>query len=578
MLLLSKSSFPCVREPLLVAGAIESTLPACLEQIYPAFVTIGVRSGIQMSSTRAASKMEELMVALLDKMDQRNERLLEKMEQRNEQLRVLIQQRSDPVDDIGQRQKETDQEVSAIAGEPSPEKMAKDGRLIAMEGSAAELTGQLRTEEVASRELPKCEPREDLLQEPGFRSTAHLFLPSAGTRLDAVGEGMDLAGDAITVVGATSNHLRSGSLEKKLPLDAYRTQFELLADVNRWDNAGKATCRAISLRSAAAPVLTNLPPKKRQDYGALTAALDSRFAVAHQTELNWMQSKARTHRREESLAELVEDFKLVGGRPTEGKRLCVHRYRKEPGTLRYFRVPSPIHIDQGQNLESALRTLEALLAKLVDYSQKDWDRHIQLLLLAAIHETTGSFPAKLMFDGRDTTLPIDLAFDRPAEAPRTAVGCADILQEQLERVVDITKNHLRIMTDRMKQKYGSSPGCHQLHPGDAAWLHNPQRKQSLTPKLQRPWQGPYTIIKWINDLVYRIKLGPTTKPKVVHRNRLWAYTGANAPTWFKATEWAVKLPSCHTGTLASGATDHESQLRRSNRLRRPPNRYGAVTG
>ena len=178
-----------------------------------------------MSTTRAASKMEELMVALLDKMDQWNERLLEKMEQRNEQLRLLTQQQSDRVDDIGQRQKETDQEVSAIAGELSPEKMAKDGRLIAMEGSAAGLTGQLRTEEVASRELLKCEPHEDLLQEPGLRSTAHLFLSSAGTRLDTVGEGMNLAGDAIAVVGATINQLRSGSLEKKLPWDAYRTQF-----------------------------------------------------------------------------------------------------------------------------------------------------------------------------------------------------------------------------------------------------------------------------------------------------------------------------------------------------------------
>ena len=124
------------------------------------------------------------MVALLDKMDQWNERLLEKMEQQNEQLRLLTQQQSDGVDDIGQRQKETDQEVSAIAGELSPEKMAKDGRLIAMEGSAAGLTGQLRTEEVASRELLKCEPREDLLQEPGLRSTAHLFLPHH-TRRDA---------------------------------------------------------------------------------------------------------------------------------------------------------------------------------------------------------------------------------------------------------------------------------------------------------------------------------------------------------------------------------------------------------
>ena len=55
-------------------------------------------------------------------------------------------------------------------------------------------------------------------------------------------------------------------------------------------------------------MLTNLPPEKRQDYGALTAALDSRFGLAHQTELNRMQLKARTHYREETLAELVEDI------------------------------------------------------------------------------------------------------------------------------------------------------------------------------------------------------------------------------------------------------------------------------
>ena len=45
-------------------------------------------------------------------------------------------------------------------------------------------------------------------------------------------------------------------------------------------------------------------------------------------------------------------------------------------------------------------------------------------------------------------------------------------------------------------------------------------------------QGPYVVIKCINDLVYSIQLGPKTKPKVVHRNRLWHYSGHNLPTWF----------------------------------------------
>jgi len=36
----------------------------------------------------------------------------------------------------------------------------------------------------------------------------------------------------------------------------------------------------------------------------------------------------------------------------------------------------------------------------------------------------------------------------------------------------------------------------------------------------------------MNDLVYRMQLGPKTKPKVVHRNRFWHYSGHNPPTWF----------------------------------------------
>ena len=69
--------------------------------------------------------------------------------------------------------------------------------------------------------------------------------------------------------------------------------------------------------------------------------------------------------------------------------------------------------------------------------------------------------------------------------------------------------------------------------GAPVWFHNPQRKQGLTPKLQRPWQGPYVITKKINDSVYRIQLNPRSKPKVVHRICVWLFTGANASTWFQ---------------------------------------------
>ena len=85
----------------------------------------------------------------------------------------------------------------------------------------------------------------------------------------------------------------------------------------------------------------------------------------------------------------------------------------------------------------------------------------------------------------------------------------------------------------MKEHYDSHAADSALEEGDAAWFHNPQRKKSISPKISRPWRGPYMVTKKINDLVYRIQLGPRLKPKVVHRNRLWKYSGRNPPIWYK---------------------------------------------
>ena len=57
------------------------------------------------------------------------------------------------------------------------------------------------------------------------------------------------------------------------PWDAYKLQFEMLAEVNKWTDGEKATFLAISLRGPALMVLTNLPPEGRRTYSALKAAL-----------------------------------------------------------------------------------------------------------------------------------------------------------------------------------------------------------------------------------------------------------------------------------------------------------------
>ena len=282
-----------------------------------------------------------------------------------------------------------------------------------------------------------------------------------------------------------------------------------------------------------------------------------------------------------------------------------------------FGVPLLVHSDQGRNFESALfaemcrllgisktrttpyhpqsdgmverfnRTLEAQLSKFVDHNQKDWDLHIPFLLMAyrsAAHDTTGCSPVKLMM-GRELRMPIDLICGRPEEEPpQTVTDYANLLYERLDRVHQFAREHLQLMSDKMKQRYDPLLECRPLEAGDAVWLHDSARKKGLSPKLQRPWQGPYIVIKHINDLVYRIKLGPKAKPKVVHRNRLWKYTGENIPTWYTASDRVrsisprrVRSVSPTNSELQTGMpneTQSSGSLRRSDRSRQPPSRYG----
>ena len=135
------------------------------------------------------------------------------------------------------------------------------------------------------------------------------------------------------------------------------------------------------------------------------------------------------------------------------------------------------------------RTLEDQLVKFVDYHERDWDEHIPYLMLAyrsAIHESTGCTPAKVIF-GRDLRLP-DLLLGRPEEEVLSlAVDYTGDLCEILKQVHHYARYHLKVASDRMKERYDLLQSGTLLSAGDPVWFHKPQRKKGLSPKLQRPW-------------------------------------------------------------------------------------------
>ena len=152
----------------------------------------------------------------------------------------------------------------------------------------------------------------------------------------------------------------------------------------------------------------------------------------------------------------------------------------------WFGVPGELHSDQGQNFESSVfqevrtllrthktrtmalhpksngmverynRTIEAQLTTFVQDHQRDWDRHLPLLLMSycsAVHETTKFTLAMLMF-GRELHVPLDLLIGCPQEEPedRGYPEYVERLRESVETVHNFARVHQQAGTLRMKRR------------------------------------------------------------------------------------------------------------------------------
>ena len=197
---------------------------------------------------------------------------------------------------------------------------------------------------------------------------------------------------------------------------------------------------------------------------------------------------------------------------------------------------TPLHPKSDGMVERCNKTICHYLSKFVSDNQRDWDKVIAPFLLAyrsSVHESTGYTPSMLV-TGREMKLPSDILHGLKPEGEQDEQGLpgyAERLRQRLGEIHEFARNHLKVSSDRMKRRCDQKATDTEFHRGDAVWLYNPKRRKGYSPKLQSSWEGPYTVIKEINDLIYRIQLSPRSKRKVVHVERLAKYSGADPPNW-----------------------------------------------
>ncbi|GFV35207.1 retrovirus-related Pol polyprotein from transposon 412 [Trichonephila clavipes] len=113
--------------------------------------------------------------------------------------------------------------------------------------------------------------------------------------------------------------------------------------------------------------------------------------------------------------------------------------------------------------------------------------------------------------GRDLRLPCDLLFGRPPDTPSSPEEYVQNLQARFEDVHNLARERINLRTEKMKTRHDTKATGRQFKEGDKVWFYNPTRRKGLSPKLQSHWDGPYTILKIINDAVIRIRKSTNSK-------------------------------------------------------------------
>ena len=200
------------------------------------------------------------------------------------------------------------------------------------------------------------------------------------------------------------------------------------------------------------------------------------------------------------------------------ERLGIHKTRT-----------TPLHPQSDGLVERFHRNMGDQLAIVTSRHQRDWDRHLPLVLMAcrsAVQESTECTPALLML-GRELRTPAELVFGRPPDAPAVPAGpeYARKLQDRLDSAHSFAREQLQGAAVKQKRNYDVKSRGRDFAPDELVWVYNPLRKKGRSPKLDSKWTGPCKVLEKLGEVVYRVRMPPRGRRVTLHRDRLAPYRG-----------------------------------------------------
>jgi len=171
------------------------------------------------------------------------------------------------------------------------------------------------------------------------------------------------------------------------------------------------------------------------------------------------------------------------------------------------------------------RSLNAMMAKVVDHKQKKWVEFMPFITAAynaTIDDSTG-FSPNFLFFGRELSSPLDVALGLPSEESLSVNDYAQYVRDRMAEANALVRVHARKKTAERKQHYDRVVRPTTFDPGDLVRYYYPRKLKGRSRKWSRYYVGPYRIVKRVNDVNYMIRLNDRTRAIIVHVNKLKPY-------------------------------------------------------
>ena len=205
---------------------------------------------------------------------------------------------------------------------------------------------------------------------------------------------------------------------------------------------------------------------------------------------------------------------------------------------------TPYHSRGNGCVERWHRSLNAMLGKTVATHQTDWPTHLPFVVNAyntTEHSATGFSPFFLMY-GREQNTPIDVVLGDTRPSGQQVGNYAQLLVDRMRQAHALARENLKRTAERVKKYYDVGVRHKQFNEGDRVWMLNPRRFKKKSPKWERPYVGPFTVVKKINDVNYLITRGAGSSAIVTHVDKLKRY--ANVMCLFRREKMPFSCPRC----------------------------------